>query len=239
MAIKYLVINHPQDATIKTVYAYDTPPGTPGAGYLNFTNSDGQNTTSDTTLASINQQVVSVPYSYGGASGFIAPTSSDFQLFTGATFVSGLPSWVTVGPTIQSNTMTNQFNGTAVLTFTVSSNAGNTARSLNIDYIGDASHASQIAGHTRITITQPGDVANQGKSERRLKYNIELVGESAMGIPMYHFNYKDETNGKGRFIGTMVDDLQRLGFEDVLIHTEKDILVDYNKIDVPFHTITN
>ena len=59
-----------------------------------------------------------------------------------------------------------------------------------------------------------------------------------MGIPMYHFNYKDETNGKGTFIGTMVDDLQRLGFEDVLRHTEEGILVDYSKIDVPFHTIT-
>jgi hypothetical protein len=37
----------------------------------------------------------------------------------------------------------------------------------------------------------------------------------------------------------MVDDLERLGFEDVLIHTKDGILVDYNKIDVPFHTITN
>ena len=80
---------------------------------------------------------------------------------------------------------------------------------------------------------------NRGKSERRLKYDIELVGESAMGIPIYHFNYKDEANGKGRFIGTMVDDLERLGFEDVLIHTKDGILVDYNKIDVPFHIITN
>ena len=76
-------------------------------------------------------------------------------------------------------------------------------------------------------------------SERRLKYNIELVGESAMGIPMYYFNYKDETNGKGRFMGTMVDDLQRLGFENALIHTKDNILVDYNKIDVPFYMVKN
>ena len=60
-----------------------------------------------------------------------------------------------------------------------------------------------------------------------------------MGIPMYHFNYKDESHGKGRFIGTMVDDLQRLGFEDVLINTDGGIFVDYSKIDVPFHNITN
>jgi len=78
-----------------------------------------------------------------------------------------------------------------------------------------------------------------GRSERRLKYNIEFIGDSPMGIPMYHFNYKDESHGKGRFIGTMVDDLQRLGFEDALINTNDGIIVDYSKIDVPFHNITN
>ena len=92
---------------------------------------------------------------------------------------------------------------------------------------------------TSIYFKQLAQEDNRGKSERRLKYDIELVGESAMGIPIYHFNYKDEANGKGRFIGTMVDDLERLGFEDVLIHTKDGILVDYNKIDVPFHIITN
>lgn len=76
-----------------------------------------------------------------------------------------------------------------------------------------------------------------GRSERRLKYNIEFIGDSPMGIPMYHFNYKDESHGKGRFIGTMVDDLQRLGFEDVLINTNDGIFVNYDKIDVPFQSI--
>lgn len=76
-----------------------------------------------------------------------------------------------------------------------------------------------------------------GRSERRLKYNIEFIGDSPMGIPMYHFNYKDESHGKGRFIGTMVDDLQRLGFEDVLINTNDGIFVNYDKIDVPFQPI--
>ena len=77
------------------------------------------------------------------------------------------------------------------------------------------------------------------KSERHLKSDIELVGESKMGIPIYHFNYKDIADGIGRFVGTMVDDLQRLGFEDVLIHTEDGILVDYSKIDVPHKSVTN
>lgn len=77
-----------------------------------------------------------------------------------------------------------------------------------------------------------------GRSERRLKYNIEFIGDSPMGIPMYHFNYKNEEHGKGRFVGTMVDDLQRLGFEKALIRTKDGIFVNYDKIDVPFHNVT-
>ena len=80
-------------------------------------------------------------------------------------------------------------------------------------------------------------VGSCGKSERRLKYNIEFVGNSPMGIPMYHFNYKNEKDGVGRFIGTMVDDLQRLGFEDALIYGEDAIYVNYSKIDVPFENV--
>jgi hypothetical protein len=76
-----------------------------------------------------------------------------------------------------------------------------------------------------------------GKSERRLKYNIEFIGESPMGIPMYHFNYKNEKDGVGRFVGTMVDDLQRLGFEDALIYGDDAIYVNYSKIDVPFELV--
>lgn len=78
-----------------------------------------------------------------------------------------------------------------------------------------------------------------GRSERRLKYNIEFIGDSPMGIPMYHFNYKNEEHGKGRFIGTMVDDLQRLGFEDSLFEQNGEIWVNYHKLDVPFESVTN
>jgi hypothetical protein len=78
-----------------------------------------------------------------------------------------------------------------------------------------------------------------GRSERRLKYNIEFIGDSPMGIPMYHFNYKNEEHGKGRFIGTMVDDLQRLGFEDNVIERNGELWVMYDsRIDVPFESVT-
>ena len=77
-----------------------------------------------------------------------------------------------------------------------------------------------------------------GRSERRLKYNIEFIGDSPMGIPMYHFNYKNESHGKGRFVGTMVDDLQRLGFEDSLFEENGEIWVNYHKLDVPFESVS-
>lgn len=75
------------------------------------------------------------------------------------------------------------------------------------------------------------------KSERRLKYNIEYIADSPMGIPMYYFNYINEAHGKGKFIGTMVDDLERLGFSDVLSTVDGNIFVNYSKIDVPFAQI--
>jgi hypothetical protein len=83
-------------------------------------------------------------------------------------------------------------------------------------------------------VTQQGSC---GRSERRLKYNIEFIGDSPMGIPMYHFNYKNKKDGVGRFVGTMVDDLQRLGFEDALIYGDDAIYVNYSKIDVPFKLV--
>jgi len=73
------------------------------------------------------------------------------------------------------------------------------------------------------------------RSERRLKKNIEYIGTSPMGIPIYHFEYKNPEhapNGIGRYVGTMVDELQRLGLSDVLSTKDGDVWVDYNKLDI-------
>lgn len=81
-------------------------------------------------------------------------------------------------------------------------------------------------------------VCGGGKpSERRLKYNIKFIGDSPMGIPMYHFNYKNKLHGKGRFIGTMVEDLQKLGLHEVLFEENGEIWVNYDMIDVNFKSI--
>lgn len=87
------------------------------------------------------------------------------------------------------------------------------------------------------SVDSKGTVNGSGgcRSERRLKKNIEYIGTSAMGIPMYYFEYKNPQNapnGDGKYLGTMVDDLQRLGMYDVLFVDGSDICVDYNKLDI-------
>jgi hypothetical protein len=76
-----------------------------------------------------------------------------------------------------------------------------------------------------------------GRSERNLKYNIQLVGNSSMGIPIYHFNYINPKHGQGRFMGTMVDDLQKMGYDDAIFEVNGELWVDYGKIDVEFKSI--
>ena len=88
----------------------------------------------------------------------------------------------------------------------------------------------QIGGKTGV-VTATGGC----RSERRLKYNIKFVGNSPMGIPIYEFEYKNPLHaphGPGKYIGTMADDLQKLGFDHVIFEKEGSLWVDYDKIDV-------
>ena len=116
-------------------------------------------------------------------------------------------------------------------------------------YAGDDGGETAAGGYYKYVFDSTGWVVNEdgeitdsfscGRSERRLKYNIEFIGDSPMGIPMYHFNYKDESHGKGRFVGTMVDDLERLGKTNCLyMGCDGSVFVDYDMIDVPFHNVT-
>ena len=73
------------------------------------------------------------------------------------------------------------------------------------------------------------------RSERRLKSNINFIGNSPMGIPIYEFEYKNPLHapyGPGKYIGTMVDDLQKLGFGYSIFEKDGSLWVDYDKIDV-------
>lgn len=75
-----------------------------------------------------------------------------------------------------------------------------------------------------------------GMSDRHLKKNIEMVGKSESGIPIYHFEYKDKKYGRGRFEGVMAQDLLSSN-PDAVLEIEGYLAVDYNKIDVIFRKL--
>lgn len=68
-------------------------------------------------------------------------------------------------------------------------------------------------------------------SDRRLKKNINKIGESVSGLNIYSFEYKDTTYGKGVFQGVMSDEIPQSA---VIRHTSGYDMVDYSKIDVNF-----
>ena len=149
MAIKYLVINHPYDADIKTVMAYDTPPVPVGAGFLNFDDSDGNTTGANTADINITvqAQTVSVPFTYGGAANFNPPVIGQFAVG------SNNPGYVT-----NEAISLNSSAGTGTLTFDVTNNQSGTStgRSIHITYTGDTTGVGQIPGHYRVTVLQAG-----------------------------------------------------------------------------------
>ena len=58
-----------------------------------------------------------------------------------------------------------------------------------------------------------------GRSDERWKQNIEYVGVSPSGLPIYEWDYIDEINAPGRHTGTIAQSLIERGREDA---TEKD-----------------
>jgi len=75
-----------------------------------------------------------------------------------------------------------------------------------------------------------------GKSDRRLKTNIERIGYSDMNIPIYLFNFKDNLNTT--YKGVMAQDLLELGFKDsVILDSDGYYSVKYNTIDVDMEII--
>ena len=66
-------------------------------------------------------------------------------------------------------------------------------------------------------------------SDIRLKENINKIGLSPSGIPIYSFNY---INGKDLYSGVMAQDLIKLGYQNSISIVDNYYMVDYSKIDV-------
>ena len=70
-------------------------------------------------------------------------------------------------------------------------------------------------------------------SDRRLKKNINKIGESPSGLNIYSFEFKDSKYGKGLFQGVMSDEIPRTA-----VKTKNGYdMVDYSKLDVEFKQI--
>tara|TARA_R100001015_G_C4634276_1_gene200511 strand:+ start:5824 stop:6540 length:717 start_codon:yes stop_codon:yes gene_type:complete len=82
------------------------------------------------------------------------------------------------------------------------------------------------------TIQNLGGGAGGGKSDIRLKENIDFIGYSKSNIPIYEFNYIGKPE---RYQGTMAQDLLNMNLGDaVVLDNDGYFNVLYNKIDVEF-----
>ena len=70
-------------------------------------------------------------------------------------------------------------------------------------------------------------------SDRKLKKNINKIGESPSGLNIYSFKYKDTKHGEGLFQGVMSDEVPQkaVGTRDGYD------TVDYSMLDVEFKQI--
>lgn len=72
-----------------------------------------------------------------------------------------------------------------------------------------------------------------GFSDINLKENIKKVGVSPSGIPIYQFEYKDKSLGKGKYEGVIAQDIEK-DYPEAVYKDNGYLKVDYSKIDVTF-----
>ena len=75
-------------------------------------------------------------------------------------------------------------------------------------------------------------------SDIRLKENIERVGETASGIPLYQFEYKHGLGPSGRYEGVMAQDLTVLAPDAVAQMPNGYLGVYYDRIDADLRMVT-
>ena len=89
---------------------------------------------------------------------------------------------------------------------------------------------SQVGAAATITA---GALSGGMQSDRKLKKNINKIGESPSGLNIYSFKYKDSKYGRGLFQGVMSDEIPQ---EAVGTRDGYDT-VDYSMLDVEFKQI--
>ena len=75
--------------------------------------------------------------------------------------------------------------------------------------------------------------AASGFSDRKLKKNINKIGESPSGLNIYSFEFKDSKYGEGLFQGVMSDEIP----QEAVTRLDGYDMVNYNMLDVEFKQI--
>jgi len=92
---------------------------------------------------------------------------------------------------------------------------------------------SALSTHSNQTSVQ----GHAQASDRRLKYDVKIIGKSPSGLNIYQFRYKDLNQyGNHLYQGVMSDEAPK---SSVLKDDDGYDLVDYSKIDVDFVQINN
>lgn len=115
-------------------------------------------------------------------------------------------------------------------------------QSQQLSFLGSQASKNRSAARTNALIGSVGTLGAAGigaydLSDRNLKENIEQVGISPSGIPIYEFDYKDKSNGKYRYSGVMAQDLIETHPSAVIQEKDGTLKVDYSQIDVNFRRI--
>ena len=116
------------------------------------------------------------------------------------------------------------------------------AVSSNTNIGGITANVKQNGGSVIATVTSSDIIIqNVGRSDKRLKENIEFIKKSKSGIPIYQFNYLPiYTEDLGlditkRYQGVLAQDLIELGMDGAVITDKRGFYeVLYDEIDVDF-----
>ena len=247
------------DGTVDTINtgndAADRPDGSAPhvmSEFYNYDHDDGSTSfssmyaTFSLTTTDLNQTVFSGTKTFviNNGSGNITITIGSVAPNTGTLSVaaSGLGSPGTNGT---GNQGTGYINEGSTLTLTPAAMNGFSnpqTVTLKFKYVGHSSATSTDTRTVSITnnsVTTSGGSVNVGtnraKSDFRVKTNLNKIGHSPMGIPIYLFNYKDDLSTL--YKGVVAQDLISMGITEPIGMRDGHYTVDYSKIDVDMEII--
>tara|TARA_B100001287_G_C22564764_1_gene473259 strand:- start:176 stop:646 length:471 start_codon:yes stop_codon:yes gene_type:complete len=138
---KYLVLNHPQDANLKTVLAYQYPGVTLQSGYLNF---DDATSSSVDIIHGQSGETTTNTFLFGD----VVPTINEFNSNQAWCVISNLQI-VSTNP------------GVGSIDITTANNTGSPQnptfnRDADVTYTGDISASGQNTGENKLDVRQSG-----------------------------------------------------------------------------------